>query len=99
MPEIPNCWIDGEPDDIVEEMRGFADDHEPDGWPAVRMSQITALCDEIDMLRSFLATIRDTGMTAEDAAEHAAIALTHNALAQADAACGVSPGAMGSAAD
>lgn len=37
--------------DIVEEMRGFSTDHEPDGWPAVRMRQITALCDEIDRLR------------------------------------------------
>ena len=37
--------------DIVEEMRGFEIDHEPDGWPAVRMRQISALCDEIDRLR------------------------------------------------
>lgn len=38
--------------DIVEEMRGFEIDHEPDGWPAVRMRQISALCDEIERLRT-----------------------------------------------
>lgn len=36
---------------IVTEMRGFEIDHEPDGWPAVRMRQISALCDEVDRLR------------------------------------------------
>lgn len=40
--------------DIVTEMRGFAEDHEPDGWPAVRMCQITALCDETDKARAML---------------------------------------------
>ncbi len=33
---------------IVDEMRSFEADHTPDGWPAVRMSQISALCDEVD---------------------------------------------------
>ncbi len=37
--------------DIVNEMRGLEEDHEPDGWPAVRMRQISALCDEIERLR------------------------------------------------
>ena len=37
--------------DIVEEMRGFEIDHEPEGWPAVKMRKISALCDEIDRLR------------------------------------------------
>ena len=37
--------------DIVEEMRGFEIDHDPEGWPAVRMRQVSALCDEIDNLR------------------------------------------------
>jgi hypothetical protein len=31
-------------------MRGFEIDHEPDGWPAVRMRQVSALCDEIEQL-------------------------------------------------
>ena len=47
--------------DIVEEMRGFAEDHEPDGWPAVRMRQISALCDEIDKLREALLRLRKWG--------------------------------------
>ena len=37
--------------DIIEEMRGFEIDHEPDGWPAVRMRQVSALCDEVERLR------------------------------------------------
>lgn len=36
--------------DLLETMRGFEIDHEPDGWPAVRMRQISALCDEVDRL-------------------------------------------------
>lgn len=44
--------------DIVEEMRGFEFDHEPDGWPAVQMKQVSALCDEIDELRSQLETTK-----------------------------------------
>lgn len=40
--------------DIVEEMRGFEIDHEPEGWPGVRMRQVSALCDEIDRLRTAL---------------------------------------------
>ncbi|MFA7290922.1 MAG: hypothetical protein WC023_01615 [Rhodocyclaceae bacterium] len=37
--------------DLVAEMRGFEIDHEPEGWPAVKMRQISALCDEIERLR------------------------------------------------
>ncbi len=37
--------------DIVEEMRGFEADHEPEGWPAVKMRQVSALCTELEQLR------------------------------------------------
>lgn len=40
--------------DIVEQMRSFESDHEPDGWPAVTMGQISALCDEIERLKSII---------------------------------------------
>src|SRR5574337_513308 len=40
--------------DIVAELRGFEIYHEPDGWPGVRMRQISALCDETDRLRDML---------------------------------------------
>ena len=40
--------------DIVEEMRGFEIDHGPEDWPGVRMRQVSALCDEIERLRSYL---------------------------------------------
>jgi hypothetical protein len=43
--------------DIVEEMRVFEDDHEPDGWPAIRMRQVSALCDEIEALRQRVADL------------------------------------------
>ncbi len=45
--------------DIVEEMRGFEIDHEPDGWPAVRMRQVSALCNEIDRLRISITRAQD----------------------------------------
>lgn len=52
------------PPDIVAEMRGFEVDHAPDGWPGVRMRQISALCDEVERLRrridSAPAAIMDT---------------------------------------
>ena len=40
--------------DIVEQMRSFESDHEPGGWPAVTMGQISALCDEIERLQSII---------------------------------------------
>lgn len=47
--------------DLVANMRVLEADHEPDGWPAVRMSTISALCDEIERLRAALAS-RDEGV-------------------------------------
>jgi len=35
-------------DDLVERLRLLEQDHEPDGWPAVRMRDITALLDALD---------------------------------------------------
>ena len=43
--------------DIVAEMRGFEIDHEPEGWPAVRMRQVSALCDEVERLRAEVAEL------------------------------------------
>jgi len=43
--------------DIVDEMRGFEIDHEPEGWPAVRMRQVSALCDEVERLRAEVAEL------------------------------------------
>ena len=34
----------------IERLRGFEIDHEPDGWPGVRMRQISAMCDAIESL-------------------------------------------------
>ena len=42
--------------DLVANMRALEADHEPDGWPAVRMKEISALCDEIERLRAALAS-------------------------------------------
>ncbi len=41
--------------DIVEQMRGMSADHGPDGWPAVQMRDISALCAEITRLRALSA--------------------------------------------
>jgi len=46
--------------DIVEFMRGFAEDHEPDGWPAIKMRQVTELCDMVESLRQRVAELEDT---------------------------------------
>ena len=37
-------------DELLARMRLLEIDHEPEGWPAVQMREITALCDEIDRL-------------------------------------------------
>ncbi len=34
--------------DIISRMRLLEADHKPDGWPAVRMCEITALCNMIE---------------------------------------------------
>jgi hypothetical protein len=41
--------------DLVARMRGFEVDHEPDGWPGIRMREVSALCDEVEALREQLA--------------------------------------------
>lgn len=40
--------------DIVEQMRSFESDHEPDGWPAIQMKQVSELCDDIERLQRLL---------------------------------------------
>lgn len=37
---------------LITRLRGLPIDHAPDGWPAVRMREITALLDHIDTLQS-----------------------------------------------
>lgn len=43
--------------EIEKELRSFEADHGPDGWPAVRMHQISALCDEVDRLKAEVAEL------------------------------------------
>jgi CRISPR/Cas system-associated endonuclease/helicase Cas3 len=50
--------------DIVEQMRSFESDHEPGGWPAVTMGQISALCDEIERLQSIIDELQKRFMDA-----------------------------------
>lgn len=38
--------------DLIERLRLLEQDHEPDGWPAVRMRDITALLDVIEAARA-----------------------------------------------
>ena len=46
-------------EDIVERVRSFEADHVPEGWPAIRMREVSALADEIDRLRILLADAAD----------------------------------------
>ena len=36
--------------DLIDRMRALEDDYEPDGWPAVQMRDISALCDQIEAM-------------------------------------------------
>ena len=45
-----------DPIDIVARLSGMAADHGPDGWPAVQMRDITALCNEVTRLRRWNST-------------------------------------------
>ena len=38
--------------ELIERLRGFEIDHSPDGWPAIRMREISAMCDAIESLLS-----------------------------------------------
>lgn len=35
---------------LLERMGGFERDHAPDGWPAIQMRDVTALCDLVERL-------------------------------------------------
>ncbi len=37
--------------DLIERLRLLEQDHEPDGWPAVRMRDITAILDALEAAR------------------------------------------------
>ena len=37
-------------EELIEWLRGFEIDHSPDGWPAIRMREISAMCDAIESL-------------------------------------------------
>lgn len=37
--------------DLIERMRLLEQDHDPDGWPAVQMRDITALLDALEAAR------------------------------------------------
>ncbi len=37
--------------DLIERLRLLEQDHEPDGWPAVRMRDITAILDAFEAAR------------------------------------------------
>ena len=36
--------------ELIERLRGFEIDHEPNGWPAIQMRDISAMCDAIESL-------------------------------------------------
>ena len=38
--------------ELIQRMRLLEADHAPDGWPAVQMRDISALCDELEASRA-----------------------------------------------
>ena len=55
--------------DIEDELRGYAVDHEPHGWPAIRMDKVMQAANEIGRLREELIPIwNDAGEAATLAA-------------------------------
>lgn len=50
-------------DALIDRMRTLTIDHEPDGWPAVRMRDITALLEHIVCLE---ARVQELGQMARD---------------------------------
>lgn len=44
-------------DELFDRLRLLEQDHEPDGWPAVQMRDITALLNEADAARSQIADL------------------------------------------
>ena len=36
--------------ELIERLRGFEIDHSPDGWPAIRMREISAMCEAVESL-------------------------------------------------
>ena len=36
--------------ELIERLRSFEIDHAPDGWPAIRMRDISAMCDAVESM-------------------------------------------------
>ncbi len=45
---------------LIADLRGLEVDHDPGGWPAVQMKEITALCDAIDTMQKSFTKIFDS---------------------------------------
>ena len=61
--------------EIEKELRSFEADHGPDGWPAIRMRQISALCDEVDRLKAEVAELDSLRDRLADLLTRTAVAL------------------------
>ena len=61
---------------LIERMRAFEADHVPDGWPCIRMRDITALCDAVEAARAAAleeaAEVADAHATCEGIAQRIA---------------------------
>ena len=74
--------------ELIERLRSFEIDHEPDGWPGVRMRQISAMCDAIESLlaenerlKDELSKYRDAPVVAWNGGKHGCEWTTDKAVA------------------
>ncbi len=62
---------------LIERMRAFEADHVPDGWPCIRMRDITALCDAVEAARAAAleeaAEVADSHATCEGIGQRIAV--------------------------
>ena len=74
--------------DLIERLRLLEQDHEPDGWPAVRMRDITALLDALEAAREEAArqeSLKEQRIFQCDGLEHRALAAEARAERLAEA--------------
>lgn len=58
---------------VIQRLRLLEQDHDPDGWPAVQMRDITALLDHFGQTREALRSIAEGYLGDDSSADHAGL--------------------------